>query len=64
MSRDSIILCRSGLYPVKELPTILGKETAGTVVTLPTDESVLKNEIYKKQGFRVGGKVAAVGGIQ
>jgi len=50
---------RSGLYPVQQLPTILGKETAGTVVALPTEESVLKNETFKKYGFRVGGKVAA-----
>lgn len=56
--------CRSGLYPVKGLPTVLGKETAGTVVALPTDESALKNETFKKYGFQVGGKVAAVGGIQ
>ncbi|KAF8743674.1 hypothetical protein AX14_001206 [Amanita brunnescens Koide BX004] len=50
---------RSGLYPVKKLPTIIGKETAGTIVTLPTDESVLNNETFKKSGYRVGGKAAA-----
>ena len=30
-------------------------------MALPTDEKVLQNETYKKQGFVVGGKVASVG---
>ncbi|KAG6849393.1 hypothetical protein H0H93_008839 [Arthromyces matolae] len=50
---------RKGLYPYKEFPAILGKETAGTIVALPTDEAVLRDETFKKNGFKVGGKVAA-----
>ncbi|KAF8640806.1 hypothetical protein AX17_000455 [Amanita inopinata Kibby_2008] len=50
---------RSGLYPLKEFPAVLGKETSGTIIALPTDESVLKNETYKKNEFKIGGKVAA-----
>ncbi|KAG6888328.1 hypothetical protein C0992_008828 [Termitomyces sp. T32_za158] len=50
---------RKGLYPYKEFPGVLGKETAGTIVALPTDEAVLNDETYKKNGYKVGGKVAA-----
>ncbi|KAG6831968.1 hypothetical protein H0H87_003303 [Tephrocybe sp. NHM501043] len=48
-----------GIYPYKEFPAVLGKETAGTIIALPTDEAVLNDETYKKNDFRVGGKVAA-----
>jgi hypothetical protein len=51
---------RSGLYKFKELPGVLGSEAAGTIVSLPTDQDVLSNEIYKRQNFVVGGKVAIV----
>lgn len=50
----------SGLYPLKEFPAIIGKETAGTIVALPTDPAVLNNETFKKNNFVVGKKVAAV----
>lgn len=30
------------------------------IVELPTDESVLNNEAYKRRGFTKGGKVAVV----
>ncbi|KAK2461521.1 hypothetical protein APHAL10511_005984 [Amanita phalloides] len=50
---------RSGLYPVPQFPAIIGKETAGYIVAMPSDEGVLNNETFKKCGFRVGGKVAA-----
>ncbi|KAG6841743.1 hypothetical protein C0991_007629, partial [Blastosporella zonata] len=50
---------RKGIYPYKDFPAILGKETAGTIIALPTDEAVLNDETYKKNGFKVGGKVAA-----
>ncbi|KAG6859641.1 hypothetical protein C0995_006348 [Termitomyces sp. Mi166 len=50
---------RKGLYPYKELPAVLGKETAGTIVALPTDKAVLNDETFKKNRFKVGGKVAA-----
>jgi NADPH2:quinone reductase len=53
-------LFRGGLYPLKEFPAGIGKETAGTVVALPTDEAVLNHPVFQKQGFKVGGKVAAV----
>ena len=51
---------RSGLYKVKEFPAILGSEAAGTIISLPTDQDVLNNETFKKQGYAVGGKVAIV----
>ncbi|RDB19329.1 putative quinone oxidoreductase [Hypsizygus marmoreus] len=50
---------RTGVYPYKQFPAVLGKETSGTIVALPTDETVLNNETFKKNGFKVGGKVAA-----
>ncbi|KAF5385102.1 hypothetical protein D9615_001040 [Tricholomella constricta] len=50
---------RTGVYPYKEFPAVLGKETAGTIVALPTDEAILNDEVYKKNNFKVGGKVAA-----
>ncbi|KDR85579.1 hypothetical protein GALMADRAFT_53695 [Galerina marginata CBS 339.88] len=50
---------RQGLYKYQSFPAIIGKETAGTIVALPTDESVLSNETFKKQGYKVGGKVAS-----
>ncbi|KAF8808020.1 NAD(P)-binding protein [Phlegmacium glaucopus] len=49
---------RSGLYKYNAFPAVLGKEAAGTIVALPTDQDVLNNETFKKQGFVVGGKVA------
>ncbi|KAF8079186.1 hypothetical protein FPV67DRAFT_1402721 [Lyophyllum atratum] len=49
---------RKGFYPYKQLPATLGKEAAGTIVALPSEETVLNNETYKKNGFKVGGKVA------
>ena len=51
---------RSGLYKFKELPAVLGSEAAGTIVSLPTDQDILNNEIYNQQGFAVGGKVVVV----
>ncbi|KAG5642227.1 hypothetical protein DXG03_003372 [Asterophora parasitica] len=51
---------RKGLYPFKEFPAVLGKETAGTIIALPTDPAVLNDEAYKRNNFQVGGKVAAV----
>jgi len=50
---------REGLYKYQTFPGILGKETSGTIISLPTEESVLNNEAYKNRGFKVGGKVAA-----
>jgi NADPH2:quinone reductase len=51
---------RQGLYKLKAYPAILGKETAGVVVALPTDETVLNDGTYKNKGFKIGGKVASV----
>ncbi|TFK68264.1 NAD(P)-binding protein [Pluteus cervinus] len=49
---------RSGLYPLKQYPAILGKEAAGRIVALPTDPAVLNDPVFKSQGFDVGSKVA------
>lgn len=54
---------RSGLYKLKSYPASIGKEIAGTIAALPTDPTVLNNEVYKSQGFKVGGKIAAVSGF-
>ncbi|KAJ7922766.1 hypothetical protein B0H13DRAFT_2249412 [Mycena leptocephala] len=51
----------TGLYPLKEFPAAIGAELAGTILALPTDETVLENPEFKKRGFTVGAKVA-VGG--
>ncbi|KAF9566902.1 NAD(P)-binding protein [Agrocybe pediades] len=50
---------RQGLYKYESFPAIIGKETSGIIVGLPTDEAVLNNETFKGQGFKIGGKVAA-----
>ncbi|KAJ7103185.1 hypothetical protein B0H15DRAFT_811292, partial [Mycena belliarum] len=52
----------NGLYPVKELPAIIGVEMSGTIVALPTDKSVLEDPDYKKRGFNAGSKVVVGGG--
>ncbi|KAM6498576.1 hypothetical protein JOM56_006524 [Amanita muscaria] len=50
---------RSGIYPIQNFPATLGKETAGIIVALPTDENVLNDETYKKMRFHIGSKAAA-----
>ncbi|KJA28655.1 hypothetical protein HYPSUDRAFT_197474 [Hypholoma sublateritium FD-334 SS-4] len=50
---------RQGLYKYQDFPAIIGKETSGTIVALPTDSTVLNNDTFKNQGFKVGSKVAA-----
>ncbi|KDQ31374.1 hypothetical protein PLEOSDRAFT_175834 [Pleurotus ostreatus PC15] len=49
---------RKGLYPLKSFPAVLGKETAGTIVALPTDEKVLNDPDYQARKYTIGGKVA------
>ncbi|KII93285.1 hypothetical protein PLICRDRAFT_35480 [Plicaturopsis crispa FD-325 SS-3] len=49
---------RSGLYPLQEFPAIMGSETAGVVVGLPSDSATLSSEEYKKRGYEPGSKVA------
>ena len=48
------------MYKYESFPALIGQETSGTILALPTDSAVLNNETFKKQGFKVGGKVAAV----
>jgi NADPH2:quinone reductase len=50
---------RTGLYKYPTFPSVLGKETSGTIVALPTDEESLNNETFKKAGYAIGKKVAA-----
>ncbi|KAM5543351.1 hypothetical protein V8D89_003225 [Ganoderma adspersum] len=52
------IKLRDGNFPLPTLPTALGVEAAGTIVALPTDESVLNSEAFQRRGFEIGGKVA------
>jgi NADPH2:quinone reductase len=54
-------LARQGLYKYRQFPAVLGKETAGVVVELPTDDSLLKNEAYKSKNLALGCKVTSVG---
>jgi len=49
---------RKGLYPIASFPAVIGMEGSGTIVSLPTDESVVNGEEYKLRGFKVGAKVA------
>ncbi|KIK62958.1 hypothetical protein GYMLUDRAFT_242041 [Collybiopsis luxurians FD-317 M1] len=49
---------RQGLYPYPSFPAILGKETSGEIVALPTDPQVLNDPSFVKMGYKVGGKVA------
>jgi len=48
---------RGGVYTLP-LPLILGEESSGTIVALPTSESVLKSEQYTLRDFQVGDRVA------
>ncbi|KAH7886250.1 hypothetical protein F5I97DRAFT_1237227 [Phlebopus sp. FC_14] len=48
---------RQGLYPVAKYPFVIGKEAAGTIVGLPTDEAVLNDPDYQKRGYKQGGRV-------
>lgn len=52
---------RKGLYPIAKFPYILGREATGTIVSLPTDESVLNDPEFKARGYKVGGNVAVFG---
>jgi len=57
------MVCSQGLYKYNSFPAIIGKEVSGTILALPTDSVALNNETFKKQGFKIGGKVAAVGSV-
>ena len=59
-SQAERFLFRQGLYKYGQLPAVLGKETSGVVVELPTDESVLKNATYKSKNLAIGCKVTSV----
>jgi len=50
---------RGGVYNLP-LPLILGEESSGTIVALPTSEEVLNSEDYKLRDFRVGDRVACL----
>ncbi|KAJ3798570.1 hypothetical protein GGU11DRAFT_723061 [Lentinula aff. detonsa] len=49
---------RQGLYPYSSFPAVLGKETSGEIVALPTDPEVLNSPDFQRMGYQVGGKVA------
>jgi len=50
---------RAGIYTLP-LPLVLGEECSGTIVALPTSESVIKSEQYALRGFQVGDRVACI----
>lgn len=52
---------RAGVYPSKSFPIRMGSEGTGIVVSLPTDEKVLSDPIYKNRAFKEGSTVALVG---
>ncbi|KAI1793737.1 NAD(P)-binding protein [Ganoderma leucocontextum] len=45
--------------PLPPFPFALGGECVGTIVSLPTDKSVLSDEEYRVRGFAVGSRVVA-----
>ena len=56
--------CREGLYPIPHFPYILGKEAAGVITGLPTDEAVLNDPEYQKRGYKEGARVAAAAAVR
>ncbi|KDQ63082.1 hypothetical protein JAAARDRAFT_29078 [Jaapia argillacea MUCL 33604] len=53
---------RKGLYPTPSFPAVQGREGAGVIVGLPTDESIVESEEFKKRGFKEGGSVGVYAG--
>jgi len=51
---------REGVYTPPEFPFVIGKEAAGVIISLPTDETVLNDPDYKKRGYKEGSRVAIV----
>ena len=49
------------MYPIPKFPQVLGLEASGVIVSLPTDETVLNDEWYKKRNFKIGSRVAVYG---
>lgn len=49
---------RQGLYPLPSFPAVIGKESAGTIVALPTDPEVLNDPKFQRRGYTLGGRVA------
>ncbi|TCD68763.1 hypothetical protein EIP91_009909 [Steccherinum ochraceum] len=48
---------RAGIYPVASWPYILGEESSGTIVALPTDPAILNDTDYKARNFSIGQRV-------
>lgn len=51
---------RKGLYPIKGFPQLSGMEASGTIVALPTDETLLNDGQYKLRGLKLGSRVVVV----
>jgi len=51
---------RSGLYPAKSLPLVLGEEAVGRIAQLPTSPEVLADEQYKLGNLTIGEKVGVI----
>jgi len=64
LSKGSLLISdlfhRSGLYPIDKFPVIVGRESSGTIVGLPTDPHTLNDEAYRRRGYKIGAKVAVV----
>ncbi|TBU21784.1 NAD(P)-binding protein [Dichomitus squalens] len=54
---------RRGVWPLPlpPFPFALGVECAGTIVSVPTDDEVLKDEEYKVRSLKIGGRVVSFG---
>ncbi|KAG8991209.1 hypothetical protein FRB90_001436 [Tulasnella sp. 427] len=51
---------RAGVYKSPSFPKILGKEAAGTIVSLPTSPSVTQDKEYQLRGLSVGDRVVTI----
>ncbi|KAG8942231.1 hypothetical protein FRC04_003824 [Tulasnella sp. 424] len=51
---------RAGVYPAAAFPKVLGKEAAGTIVSLPTSQAVTQDKEYQLRGLSVGDRVVTI----
>ncbi|KAG9046282.1 hypothetical protein FS837_004740, partial [Tulasnella sp. UAMH 9824] len=51
---------RSGVYKVANLPKVLGKEAAGTIISLPTSRAVTEDKEYQLRNLSIGDRVVTI----